>query len=293
MSDYSVLLLGGSGQLGVELQRVYADCKLHAPDHSMLPIEDSKRIAHALDNYAANLVINCAAFHQVQECEDDPDRAFAINASVVGRVSRECAARNIPFVTISTDYVFSGDDGRAYGEADLAAPKNAYGASKIAGEYMAQYANPNTFIIRVSGLFGRSGVSNKGPSFIERMLGLADAGEPIKVVENLVFSPSYAVHVADAMRLIIETGAAGVYHVTNSGQCSWYDLAVETLKQAGKQVVVEPTKYYQDPSKLQRPIYSPLRHDGLKKLGLAPMPPWQSAVADYVRLRNKRQATPR
>lgn len=290
MTGLNVLLLGGSGQLGCELARVYGDCQVYAPSHSEMPIENLVSVAETLDQRSVDLVFNCTAFHQVQECEEQPEKAFAINAILVGKLAKECSARNIPFVTVSTDYVFSGDESAAYGEYDRAAPKNTYGISKLAGEHLAFCANSNTFVFRVSGLFGRSGFSNKGPSFIERMLRLAECGEKIEVVDNLVFSPSYAVHVADAIRPIVERGNAGIYHVTNTGQCSWYELAVEAIKQAGLDAQVVAKQFVQEREKLHRPLYSPLRHDAIEKWGFDKMPSWQTAVSDYLRVRKARNA---
>jgi dTDP-4-dehydrorhamnose reductase len=250
-----------------------------------LAIEDPAAVDAALERYRPDLVINCSAFHQVDQCEADPGRAFLMNATSVGKTAAACARAGIPFVTFSTDYVFSGDDGRAYVETDRAQPKNVYGVSKLAGENYALLANERSFVFRISGVFGRTGFSNKGPTFPERMISMAERGEPITVVDNIVFSPTYTVHAAKTMRKVIERERGGLFHITNSGQCSWYDLAVESIRAAGLSAEVQRTQYVEQQGALKRPLYSPLAHGTLQALGCDDVPPWQHAVAEYVAIR--------
>jgi dTDP-4-dehydrorhamnose reductase len=284
----SVLIIGAGGQLGTELTREFNDKRVVAPAHSELSIESAGAVEAALAHHRPDLLINCSAFHQVDQCEADPDRAFLINATTVGKAAAACYRVGIPFVTFSTDYVFAGDDRRAYLESDRAEPKNVYGVSKLAGENYALLANPKSFVFRISGVFGRTGFSNKGPTFPERMIGMAERREPIRVVDNIVFSPTYTVHAANAVRKIIEREAGGVYHITNSGQCSWYELAVESIRAAGLSAEIERTQYREEPGAVKRPIYSPLAHGALQALGMDDMPSWEAAVASYISLRAER-----
>ncbi|HVA28811.1 MAG TPA: dTDP-4-dehydrorhamnose reductase [Candidatus Baltobacteraceae bacterium] len=289
MSD-TILILGGSGQVGSEVCATYVDANVIAPSHAELPLDDLDRIEEVIVANRPRAVINCTAFHQVDACEVDPARAFHVNATLVGRLSAICAAREITFATISTDYVFSGDDGRAYGELDRAAPKNVYGVSKLAGEHYALLANARALVFRTSGVFGRSGYSNKGPTFVERMISMAERGETPSVVENIVFSPSYAPDVAAKMREVIDTQKAGLYHVANAGSCSWYELAVEAIARAGLRSEVRPTRYEVTAGALGRPMYSPLAPDALSRDGFDAMPSWQDAVSRYVDQRKARLA---
>lgn len=277
-----LLLLGASGQLGTELCSVFEDSHIIAPNHHNLAVEDTVALCDALDREVPDLVINCSAFHNVDECERNPERAFQINAIAVGKVSAACGDREIPFATVSTDYVFSGNDGRSYDEWDRPEPVNVYGASKLAGEHLANLSNPNTFVFRVSGLFGRSGFTNKGPTFVERMIGLAEREEPINVVDNIVFSPSYAVHVGALMRTILEREEGGTFHITNTGECSWYDFALECIRAAGLHAKVQRSSYRHEPGATRRPLFSVLSHGELRRRKYAEQPTWQDAVSQYV-----------
>lgn len=287
----TVLVFGGTGQLGSELRRVFSDRKVLAPSSSELPIEDDGKIAEALDRERPDLVVNATAYHQLDQCERNPQRAFEVNALAVGALARSCAQRGIRLATIGTDYVFSGFEGRPYDETDRELPLNVYGISKLAGERYAASANEATVVFRVSGVFGKSGFSNKGPTFVERMIALAEKNEPIRVVDNVHFSPTYAPHAAATMREVLERETGGLFHVTNAGMCTWYDLAVESIRAAGLQAKVERTQYSNEDSEIKRPLCSALAHAELKRLRLDSPPPWQTGVAAYVLERERRAAT--
>lgn len=287
----TILVIGGRGQVGSEILRQFADKRVVAPSHEDLPIENPAAIRQALGLYAPDVLINCSAFHQVDKCEQEPERAFDINATKVGAAAAACAERGIPFVTISTDYVFAGDLGRAYTESDLPRPLNMYGVSKLAGEHLAMAANPKAFVFRISGVFGRTGYSNKGPTFVELMISKAERGEPIKVVDDIVFSPSYAVDVAESIRRVVENESGGVFHLTNAGECSWYELAVEAIQSAGLSAHVERTKYVAGPGAVPRPMYSSLAHGEIRRRGYSELPTWQSAVHAYIAERRMRSVS--
>lgn len=288
----TVLIFGGTGQIGVELCRAFADSRVVAPSHGDVPFEDEAAVAGALDREKPDLVVNATAYHQLDQCDRNPKIAFDVNALAVGAAARACAQRNIRFATIGTDYVFSGAEGRAYTEEDRESPLNVYGISKLAGEYYAFNANPQTVVFRVSGVFGRSGYSNKGPSFVERMISLAEKGDPIRVVDNVFFSPTYAPHAAATMRDVLDRETSGLFHLTNSGACSWYDLAVEAIASAGLSASVERTSYSNDENAIKRPLWSALAHGELRRRGYQSPPAWQAGVAEYVRERRTRLATP-
>ncbi len=287
-----VLIFGGTGQIGTELCRTFADCDVSAPSSSDVPVEDDARVAAALDSVRPALVLNATAYHQLDQCEANPERAFEVNALAVGRLARRCAERGVRFATIGTDYVFSGETDRPYTERDREMPLNVYGISKLAGERCAAIANPSTVIFRVSGVFGRSGRSNKGPAFVERMISMAEKGEPIRVVDNIVFSPTYAPHVAATMRAVLESETSGLFHVTNAGTCSWYELANEAIAAASLAANVERTTYSNEGNAIKRPLYSALGHDEISRRGIPSPPSWQQAVKEYAaeRLARNRSA---
>ena len=229
------------------------------------------------------LVINCAAFHHVDHCEVQPERAFAVNALAVDRLAAAAACVGAAFLTVSTDYVFDGKlTTRPYREDDAPNPLSVYGASKYAGELLARRHSERTFIVRTSGLYGRTGSTVKGYTFIDRVLKQAEAGEPVRVVDDVVFSPSYAVDVARALRRLIETGRFGLYHVTNRGACSWYEFAGEAFRLSGISPDFAPIKYNGFGSLVRRPMHSPLEHAALDALGVEPVPHWRDGLAEYL-----------
>lgn len=288
----TVLIFGGTGQMGTELCRVFADRNVIAPSHRDAPFEDESAIVGLLDRERPDLVINATAYHQLDQCDRNPKVAFDVNALAVGAAAKACAEREVRFATIGTDYVFSGEEGRPYNEDDRESPLNVYGVSKLAGERFALNANARTMVFRVSGVFGRSGYSNKGPSFVERMISLAEKGDPIRVVDNVFFSPTYAPHAAATMRAVLEREQSGLFHVTNAGMCSWYDLAVEAIAAAGLSAPVERTKYSNDDNAIKRPLCSALAHGALHRRGFQSPPKWQAGVAEYVAERRARLGTP-
>ncbi|HET9030473.1 MAG TPA: dTDP-4-dehydrorhamnose reductase, partial [Candidatus Aquilonibacter sp.] len=241
-----VLILGAKGQLGADLMETFADVRPVAIDRKFVDVEDGDALNVMMKTHRPTLVINATAYHQVDQCELHPERAFAVNAFAVDRLAALCSIAGSAFLTVSSDYVFDGALGRAYREDDARAPLNAYGASKAAGEMLVPRHGPRYFIVRTSGLFGHLQSSVKGLTFIERMLQMAEGGKPIRVVDDIVFSPSYTPHVARGIRAMVESERFGVYHVTNSGACSWYDFAAEAFRRAGLNPDFAPSKT--DPS---------------------------------------------
>jgi dTDP-4-dehydrorhamnose reductase len=287
VSAQRIAIIGSSGQLGSALANVLHDRTVIAPAHAELALEDTAGIARLLDEQRVDVLVNCAAFHQVDACETQPNRAFAINALAVDAAAQACAERDIAFATISSDYVFDGTLGRAYTEADAPNPRTAYGISKLAGELLARRHGPRHLIVRTSGLFGASGSSNKGPALIERVLDQARRGEPTRMVEDVIFSPSYAPHVARALRDLIDAEAYGTHHLANAGQCSWYEFVRTAFARAGLAgAPLEPITYAALGNRTQRPLYSPLENTTLAATGVAAMPRWQDALDAYLDARS-------
>jgi len=215
-----VLIVGAGGQLGSDLVRAFADLGPIGLDHKALDIEVPSSVSRTLARYRPTVVINTAAFHNVEVCETRPDRAFAVNALAADDLAAQCALAGAQLVHISTDYVFDGQSPVAYGEGSPTNPLSAYGTSKLAGELLIKRHLDDYFIIRTSGLYGIRGSSVKGYTFIERILTQASEGRPLDVVNDITFSPSYTRHVADAIRRIVERRVFGTYHVTNTGRSS-------------------------------------------------------------------------
>lgn len=280
-----VVIVGASGQLGSDLMRAFADLDPAGVDHKLFDIESTAAISKIFLRFRPDLVINTAAFHNVELCETRPDRAFAVNTLAVDALAGQCAAANVVLAHISTDYVFDGNRSTPYGEGDPTRPTSAYGISKLAGEYLMWRNLENGYVIRTSGLYGLRGSSTKGYTFVERVLKQAADGAPIRVVTDVTCTPSYTMHVARAVRRIVERGVFGTYHVTNSGACTWYDFAREALRQAGFSRDVEATTSSAFPTNVKRPAYSVLANDAMYDLGLDPMPSWQDGISAYLRER--------
>jgi dTDP-4-dehydrorhamnose reductase len=282
-----ILLIGGSGQLGSALRDALEGHSVTAPDQSEFDIVTDDAPA-LLASHAADVAINCAAFHNVDRCEREPEAAFATNALAVDRLAAACARSGAAFMTISTDYVFSGTIGRAYREDDTPAPRTVYGASKLAGEHLARRHGPRHYIIRTSGLFGTVGTSDKGYTLIDKVLGQAERGEPTRMTGDMTFSPSYAPHVARAIRALIDAGAYGTHHITNTGVCTWYEFVATAFRKAGfGGAPLERITYASLGNPTQRPMYSPLENTTFAAFGVAPLPAWESALDDYLVLRKR------
>jgi dTDP-4-dehydrorhamnose reductase len=280
-----ILLLGGRGQLGTEFRTVFADHALIAPSHEDVDVTDFDSVLAALERHKPSLLINATAYHHVERCESFPERAFAVNAHAVDRLAAACALAGIAFATFSTDYVFDGTSTAPYHESDRPNPLNAYGASKLAGEQLTRRHGSAHFIIRTSGLYGQKPSSVKGYTFVDRILEQARKGEKLRVVDDLVFSPSFAADVAAGFRRVVETGVFGTYHITNSGETSWFAFANEALAQAGLESKIEAISSAEHRG-VNRPPYSPLAHAAMDSLGLATMPSWQDGLRAYFRLRS-------
>jgi dTDP-4-dehydrorhamnose reductase len=273
-----VLIVGGAGQLGRYLQTSLAGGDLIAPARDALDLEDPDAVGAALGRFRPTLVVNAAAYHHVERCEERPERAFAVNALAVDRLASACALAGAALVTFSTDYVFDGEASEPYAETAPANPLNAYGASKLAGEHLTRRHGPRHFIVRTSGLYGSANSSAKGPTFIARILAQAEAGQPLRVVDDVTFSPSYAPDVAAGLRRIVDREAYGTYHLANAGATTWHAFAATALELAGVRADLSAVPSSAFPSVARRPRYSALRSDALA----APLRDWREALADYV-----------
>jgi dTDP-4-dehydrorhamnose reductase len=277
-----VLLFGGSGQLGSEIVKRWSDCEIAAPDSRAANVEDERAVAAAVAAHVPDVVVNCTAFHNVDRCEREPERAFAVNATAVERIARAARAASAAFVTISTDYVFDGETGRPYRETDEPRPLSQYGASKLEGERRVERLGMNAFVVRTCGLYGTRVSSSKGYTFVDRVLALARAGETQSIVADAVASPTYAAHLADALRALVESRAYGLYHAADTGAVSWYDFAAEALRRAGVAGTIAPISREDWKPQTPRPRFSALASDRLAALGFA-MPTWAEGLGDYLR----------
>jgi dTDP-4-dehydrorhamnose reductase len=276
------VLLGGGGQLATDLEKALAEEPVTALPHSKLDVCDFDEVRRVLGAERPDVVINTAAFHHVDNCEDEWERAFQVNAFACQSLASVCADLDSTLVHISTDYVFSGEQSTPYTESDLPDPLSAYGASKVAGEFFVKTYCPSHLIVRSSGLYGVAGASGKGGNFVETMIRLAKAGKPLSVVHDQIMVPTYTNDLAQKIVEVIRAGGRGVFHIANEGSCSWYEFAGQIFDYAGLAPDLTPTTAEAYGAKAARPAYSVMKSEKLEPLGLKPMPPWKDALRRYL-----------
>jgi dTDP-4-dehydrorhamnose reductase len=272
------LVTGGAGQLASDLvAQLGDDARPYA--HAQLDIRDEAAIERAFAESEPEVVINCAAFHNVDLCEREAEQAFAVNVHAV----RALARRGVPLVHISTNYVFDGRRPEPYGEQDLPAPRSVYALSKLAGEHMALAYGARPLVVRTAGLYGMAGNASKGGNFVQRMLARARAGEPLRVVADQLVQPTYTPELATAILAAVRQGAEGVVHLSASGACSWYEFTRAILAHAGlEDVPVEPTETAANNDAADRPRNGVLARPRADALGLPKLRPWEEALRDYM-----------
>jgi dTDP-4-dehydrorhamnose reductase len=278
-----VLLIGGSGRLGTAIRAKWSDCEIVAPPHRECDIADADAVRRRIDDFRPDVFVNAAAFHDVDRCEDEPRQAFAINAAAVGTAARYARDRGIVFVTISTDYVFDGVALEAYDEEQTPHPISFYGVSKLAGEYLVESLRMRAYVVRTCGLYGASQAPSR-PSLIDRILVSKPGDAPLRVVDDVVASPTFASDLAEGLRRLIASESYGLYHAVNSGPVSWYEFACEAARQTGRDTAIEPIPAAEWKQRAARPRFSALRNAKLEALGIA-MPSWRGGIAAYLQSR--------
>jgi dTDP-4-dehydrorhamnose reductase len=285
LSSERVAVLGATGQLGSDIRRA-AEARgvpLTALGHEEVEITNRASLTRRFTEIRPTVVINCAAFHQVDKCEDDPALAFQVNALGALHAARAAAEAGARTVYVSTDYVFPGDkpSSQAWSESDCPRPINTYGVSKLAGEHATVGVSDANLVVRVASLFGVAGARGKGGNFIETILTKAKQGGPLKVVNDQWMTPTYAEDAAGAILDLIAMDARGVVHVTNTGACTWHAFATAAVQLAGLAVPVQPVPASTYPSKARRPANSALSGARLDAL-LSALRPWPDALKAYL-----------
>ncbi len=249
-------------------------------DRQEMDITDPRQCLEFVTKFHPDAVINAAALTQVDYCESHAEEAFLINGQGAGNLAEAAAAADAVAVQYSTDYVFDGLKDGAYVEEDSTNPQSAYGKSKLRGEELVRLRGPGHLIVRTAWLFGKNGVN-----FIRTIVGLARKGHTLRVVDDQRGSPTYSRDLAAHTLRMVEAGCRGTYHLTNSGSCTWYGLAVYALERAGlKDTEVKPVTTAEFPRPAPRPANSVLANARLEREGFPAMRPWQEAVCEYVPL---------
>ena len=274
-----ILLFGHKGMLGSDLLlQLHSKHDVTGLDQEEINITSPDECKQAIEKAAPEIIINAAANTNVDGCETAPDECFAVNAFALKNIAEACRGKNIRIIHFSTDYVFNGASHEPYREEDVCDPINVYGASKLEGERYLQKLSANYLIVRTAWLYGAN-----GKNFVKAILDKAKTTPRLSVVDDQIGSPTYTKDLAAAIDLLILKNAQGIFHVTNRGNCSWYQFAVKILEQAGlDDVEVVPIKSSQIERPAKRPAYSILSSQKFIQTTGKAMRPWQLALQDYL-----------
>ncbi len=284
-----VVVFGNAGQLGVELMREFASrgWDVKGWDRDLVDITSPSAVEAAVAAVDPAVVVNAAAYNQVDVAEQEPNAAFQVNALAVRNIALACRQSGSRMIHFSTDYVFDGKTDRPYVETDAPHPTGAYGVSKLAGELYAKAYLDNPLIIRTSGVFGPGGLATARGNFVELMLRLASSGQTIRVVEDHVASPAYAPALAARTADMAERNFTGTYHVGGGTPISWYEYAKIIFAEAGVNPELRPTSEREYRTAAKRPKYSALSNSKMEAAGLDKMPALDFAVRSYMQLRER------
>ncbi|HEY2919898.1 MAG TPA: dTDP-4-dehydrorhamnose reductase [Candidatus Binatia bacterium] len=276
-----VAVIGSGGQLGTDLVETFQSHEAFEViplTRAQADCTDAESVRKAVLQLRPPIVVNCAAFVRVDECENQPQQAFVVNAVGALHVARACAEADSICVYISTDYVFDGSKAGPYSESDSAYPVNVYGASKLAGEILVRQTVPHWLIVRAASLFGRTGARGKGGNFVETIIAKAKTGEPLRIVNDVRMSPTYTRDAATALVGLVEGGADGIVHLTNDGACTWHEFAEQILDLVGLRVSIVPVSSEEYPTPARRPTNSVLRSER----SLVKLRSWKDALKAYL-----------
>jgi dTDP-4-dehydrorhamnose reductase len=260
---------------------------VHGFDRAAVDITSPVAVERALAEEDPSVVLNAAAYNQVDVAETEPTAAFLANGLAVRNLAMACRQVDARLVHFSTDYVFDGTAGRPYTEEDTPHPLGAYAVSKLAGELYAQAYLERPLIIRTSGVFGPGGLKTARGNFVELMLRLASGGRPIRVVEDHVASPTFAPLLADRTLDLLDRDAGGVFHIGGGVAISWFDYARIIFEEAGLTPELCATNEREYRTAARRPKFSALSNARMESLGLAPMPPLNDVIRAYLKAREQ------
>jgi dTDP-4-dehydrorhamnose reductase len=271
------LVTGGGGQLASDLQELLGDDAV-SRSHAQLDVANPYALARAIEDVEPDVVINCAAFHNLDVCETEPDQAWAVNVRAV----REMAQRAPRLVHLSTNYVFDGRRDEPYAEHDVPAPRSVYAITKLAGEHAALAHGSGALVVRAAGLYGVHGSVSKGGNFVQRMLARGREQGALKMVADQLLQPTFTADLAAAIVDALERDVDGVLHLTASDACSWHEFTVAIMELAGLDVPVEAVSTVIAPGGIDRPLNGVLARPRADALGLPALRPWRVGLEDYM-----------
>lgn len=281
----NILVTGSNGQLGSEIRVLSSDSKnrYFFTDIAELDITDIQAIDKFVAENNIHLVINCAAYTNVDKAEDDVETANKINNEAAANLAKVTKNHGLTLIHISTDYVFDGTKNTPYTENDVTSPLGVYGQTKLAGEQAVLNSGCHYLIIRTSWLY-----SSFGNNFVKTMRKLTTEKETLKVVFDQAGTPTYAADLAAAIVYIIENekqnGNEGIYHFSDEGVCSWYDFAIEIRNQFGNVCDIQPCHSDEFPAKVKRPNFSVLDKTKIKETFNLQIPYWKDSLEKCVEM---------
>jgi dTDP-4-dehydrorhamnose reductase len=275
------LITGGGGQLASDLQELLGDSAVSF-SHAELDITDGGAVDRAFEQISPDVVFNCAAFHNLDVCEREPDTSFAVNVRAVADLAR----RGAKLVHLSSNYVFDGRRpvSEPYREDDVPSPRSWYAITKASGEHAALAYGSDALVVRSSGLYGEAGSASKGGNFVQRMLGRArEDGAHLKMVSDQVLQPTYTRDLAAALVDAVERDATGLLHLTAEGAVSWFEFTQAILENAGlSDVPLDPVTTTIPEGGVDRPLNGVLARPRADELGIPKLRGWREALDDYM-----------
>lgn len=280
-----VAVIGGSGQLGTDVAEEFVrnGCQVSSLSHDDIEISSLDSVCHLLRDLSPELIVNTAAMHHVEKCEQEPALAYAVNAIGARNLAAAASGLGAILMHVSTDYVFDGSKGEPYLETDAAVPLNVYGSTKLAGELFIRAATDRYFILRTSALYGRNPCRAKGGrNFVELMLKLAGEREELRVVNDEVISPTSTAELAKQIVVLSRTDDFGLFHATAEGSCTWYEFAKKVFELSNTKANLAIATPNEFPTKVPRPKFSVLENHRLKTLGLNSFGSWGDGLRAYL-----------
>jgi dTDP-4-dehydrorhamnose reductase len=274
-----VLILGGTGLLGTDIAKAFkTESDVVAFGSAEADITKLDSVYHAVKTHKPDVVINSAAWADVDKCETDPDKAYLVNAIGPKNIAMVCRDYKLKMVHISTDYVFDGEKKTPYTEFDRTNPVNVYGQSKLAGEELIKNISNNYLILRTAWLFGE-----RRNQFVDYVINSINNGNEIIAVKDMVSSPTYSIDVAEQVKKLLHINQTGVFHVCNKGYCSRLELVEEImkiLKKSGNLTVMNQSQW-KKPAK--RPVFSALRNYHMALINEDDIAGWRDALKRYIK----------
>ena len=278
-----ILITGANGQLGqsiAEMSKNHKEIECFFVTRNELDITNEDLVNHYFDDKSFDFVINCAAYTAVDKAEDDQENAFLVNAKATEFLAKISNAKNIPFIHVSTDYVFDGTESVPRLETDQTNPIGVYGQTKLDGENLALANNPKTIILRTAWVYSRF-----GNNFVKTMLRLFNDKDSISVVADQIGSPTNAIDLANAILEIVSKDELvyGIYNYSNEGECSWFEFAQKIKEFSGSSIEINPVPTSAYPTKAKRPAYSLLDKSKIKEVYQLEIPAWEDSLKEELK----------